>query len=239
MGNDGHVSFHPSSRHMHRHQLAVYLFAPLPSLIAPYTMGGVRPVSSCDHGTRLSLSTSLSLSSRRQAHDHHAQRRTAGNTNHSSDKPGLDDSLVGKSGERAKTAHGDCLDQAKHGALSSSVIYFAVKRKNLLAKIGHTDDWERRRKEHERNGWDIQGWQCEPKATEKRFIWVLKTHGVEPVGGAGFREVYPLNEAFLQTARNFGWPLGVYTNPTIWRRSSLYSKPGRDSGQKDLFNGAA
>lgn len=124
-------------------------------------------------------------------------------------------------------------------ALSSSVIYFAVKRKNLLAKIGHTDDWERRRKEHERNGWDIQGWQCEPKATEKPFIWVLKTHGVEPVGGTGFREVYPLNEAFLQTARNFGWPLGVYTNPTIWRRSSRYSKPGRDSGQKHLFNGAA
>ena len=124
-------------------------------------------------------------------------------------------------------------------SLSSSVIYFAAKKKLLLAKIGHTDDWETRRKTHERNGWEIVAFACEPEKTEKRFKWILQSQGVEKVGGKGLDEVYPLNEAFLQIARNFGWPLGVYTKPMTWRKSSKFSKPGTDSGQKSLFGGAA
>lgn len=124
-------------------------------------------------------------------------------------------------------------------ALSSSKIYFAVKKKLLLCQIGHTDNWDRRRKEHERNGWEIIAVACEPQTTEKRFKWILKTQGIEKVGGKGLDEVYPLNDAFLQIARNFGWPLGVYQKPITWRKSSKFSKPGNDSGQKELFNGAA
>ena len=34
--------------------------------------------------------------------------------------------------------------------LTNSVVYTAVKRRDNLVKVGHTQDWERRRKEHER-----------------------------------------------------------------------------------------
>ena len=37
--------------------------------------------------------------------------------------------------------------------LTNSVVYTAVKRRDNFVKVGYTEDWERRWKEHERNGW--------------------------------------------------------------------------------------
>ena len=52
---------------------------------------------------------------------------------------------------------------------SNSVIYTAAKKKRMLAKFGHTHDWERRRKEHERNGWEMIAFQPATKKSEERF----------------------------------------------------------------------
>ncbi|KZR90047.1 hypothetical protein [Synechococcus sp. MIT S9508] len=117
---------------------------------------------------------------------------------------------------------------------SNSVIYFAIKKKQLLAKIGHTHDWERRRKEHERNGWEIVAFQPDTKKSEDRFKAVLRSQGIDSVGGRGFTEVYPLNDAFLQCARNFQWPLGIYTRPMSYRRSTNISRPGPTISQGQL-----
>ena len=119
-------------------------------------------------------------------------------------------------------------------AQSTSVIYFAIKKKRLLAKIGHTHDWERRRKEHERKGWEVMAFQVDVKKTEDRFKSFLKSQGIEAVGGHGLDEVYPLNDAFLQCARNFQWPLGIYTRPMSYRRSTNISRPGPTISQGQL-----
>lgn len=117
---------------------------------------------------------------------------------------------------------------------SNSVIYTAVKKKRLLVKIGHTHDWERRRKEHERNGWEIVAFQPDTKKSEERFKAVLRSQGIDSVGGKGFTEVYPLNDAFLQCARNFQWPLGIYTKPMPYRKSTNISRPGPTISQGQL-----
>jgi hypothetical protein len=119
-------------------------------------------------------------------------------------------------------------------AQSTSVIYFAIKKKRLLAKIGHTHDWERQRKEHERKGWEVMAFQVDVKKTEDRFKSFLKSQGIDAVGGKGFDEVYPLNDAFLQCARNFQWPLGIYTKPVSYRRSTNISRPGPTISQGQL-----
>ena len=88
---------------------------------------------------------------------------------------------------------------------------------------------ERRRKEHERKGWEVMAFQVDVKKTEDRFKSFLKSQGIEAVGGHGLDEVYQLNDAFLQCARNFQWPLGIYTRPMPYRRSTNISRPGPTS----------
>ena len=107
--------------------------------------------------------------------------------------------------------------------LTNSVVYTAVKRRDNLVKVGYTQDWERRRKEHERNGWEIVAFQSDTQKTEQRFKAVLHSQGIEPVGGKGFKEVYRLSDPFLNCARNFQWPLGAFTKPLPYRKSTPYS----------------
>lgn len=110
--------------------------------------------------------------------------------------------------------------------LTNSVVYTAVKRRDNLVKVGYTQDWERRRKEHERNGWEIVAFQADTQKTEQRFKAVLHSQGIDPVGGKGFKEVYRLSDPFLSCARNFQWPLGAFTKPLPYRKSTPYSISG-------------
>ena len=74
------------------------------------------------------------------------------------------------------------------------IIYTSAKKKVMLVKIGFTEDWERRRKVHERNGWEIASTLNDSRKTEARFKQQLRTEGFKSVGGRGLEEVYPLTE---------------------------------------------
>ena len=105
----------------------------------------------------------------------------------------------------------------------NTVIYTAVKRKENLIQYGRTKDWDRRRKEHERKGWEIIAFQRDSEKAEDRFKAMLRSRGLVPIGGKGFDEVHYLNDAFLSCAREFQWPLGEFTKALSYRKSTPYS----------------
>lgn len=119
--------------------------------------------------------------------------------------------------------------------LTNGVIYTAIKKKENLIKIGHTDNWEQRRKTHESNGWEIVAVQPDVRITEKRFKQQLHDQGFNAIGGKGMDEVWMITDAWLSAARRFYWPLGIYKKQLPYRTSSKFSRSKSGPIQGSMF----